>query len=594
MRLLRIEGSQPVLEEFFGDEIPPYAILSHTWGATHEEVSCGDITGSTQVEYTRKIGYKKLLFCIEQAAKDGIQYSWVDTCCIDKTSSAELSEAINSMFAWYRNAKVCYAYLADVECEKADTLDATRWLASRWWSRAWTLQEYLAPHNVVFYNATWVRIGDKTDKAAEIQATTGIDEETSKDSRLMYSRSVAQRMSWAANRYATRTEDIAYSLLGIFEINMPLLYGEGRRAFLRLQQEILRTVNDQSLFAWGFTPKTIWQLTYDSLPASEYGLFADMPSRFADCGKVLSYHRHGHSSDIRVVNGALHLAMPLTEVTQHPNRLRQRQLSEGKLKIGFADSIALLPCAVSGMPEFLVGIMLTQMSATNQQYARKGLSNNSIFTFLVVPKYAVQTEIRSVWVGDRRFAGRDNVDMKTELRASILLTLTDQTNPPEYTFVGILPEVLKWHGDSTSILLPDNQDDWPVRATIALYNRAESELVVLNLRLDIRPGHAALQLGRCRTAKEKVQEELKKQYRARGTNFMKWYSQVGDASEGHTAQISVRKVFNHVVFLVDCTLDWEDTPMFGTKWSDGGSLHPNHPASSHSTLKAGSWPLQRK
>ncbi|KAF2677697.1 HET-domain-containing protein, partial [Lentithecium fluviatile CBS 122367] len=253
MRLMNVRTKK--LHTFYNENIPPYAILSHTWLEDTEEVTFAQI--QTPEACQHMLGYQKIEFLCRQAAEDGYEWAWIDTCCIDKTSSAELSEAINSMFAWYREAKVCYAYLADVEVERDGTGsmasgEVSGWLESRWWTRSWTLQEFLAPGNVTFYDRSWTMIGSKIGKALEIEAETGIDVKTIVDSSLMFNCSVAQRMSWAAKRHATRTEDIAYALLGIFEINMPLLYGEGSRAFLRLQQAILQSVNDQSLFAWGF------------------------------------------------------------------------------------------------------------------------------------------------------------------------------------------------------------------------------------------------------------------------------------------------------------------------------------------------------
>lgn len=112
MRLLRVEDDGGFgLDEYFGEDIPQYAILSHTWGASDEEVTFRDLKEGTGKS---KAGYRKLTFCAKQAAKDKLRYFWVDTCCIDKSSSAELSEAINSMFAWYHDSFVCYAYLWDV------------------------------------------------------------------------------------------------------------------------------------------------------------------------------------------------------------------------------------------------------------------------------------------------------------------------------------------------------------------------------------------------------------------------------------------------------------------------------------------------
>jgi hypothetical protein len=155
MRLLKFQDGKPSMVEFFGDEIPSYAILSHTWGSNEEEVTFKDIVKDTG---KLKAGYAKIQFCMKQAATNGLQFSWVDTCCIDKSSSAELQEAINSMFLWYRNAAKCYVYLSDVLLEKSiESLPSPQtwklaFQCSMWFTRGWTLQELIAPTSVEFFS----------------------------------------------------------------------------------------------------------------------------------------------------------------------------------------------------------------------------------------------------------------------------------------------------------------------------------------------------------------------------------------------------------------------------------------------------------
>ncbi|KAF2117416.1 heterokaryon incompatibility protein-domain-containing protein [Lophiotrema nucula] len=243
MRLLNT--STLAVEEFHGSDIPEYAILSHTW--EHEEVTLQDLRSG---KATSMHGYAKLTKCCEQAARDGYTYCWIDTCCIDKTSSAELSEAINSMYAWYRNSHICYAYLTDCEGETAAFVEGYRgFLESRWWTRGWTLQELIAPKSVEFYDADWTLVGTKVSLQEDITALTGIDEDVLRHADPL-SHNVAVRMSWAASRQTTRIEDRAYCLMGLFGVNMPLLYGEGNRAFIRLQEEIMRVTEDYTLFIW--------------------------------------------------------------------------------------------------------------------------------------------------------------------------------------------------------------------------------------------------------------------------------------------------------------------------------------------------------
>ncbi|KAI0827289.1 hypothetical protein BC628DRAFT_164788 [Trametes gibbosa] len=186
------------------------------------------------------------------AREAGYRLVWVDSACIDKTSSAELSEAINSMYEWYRLADVCYAYLADVlDDDVPPTTPASAFRRSYWHRRGWTLQELIAPSRVVFLTGTWRFLGTKIGLASTLQAITGIQFSILVGKDSVSTVSIAKRMSWAATRYTTRVEDEAYSLMGLFGVHMPPIYGEGRKAFLRLQEEIIRTSPDQSIFAWG-------------------------------------------------------------------------------------------------------------------------------------------------------------------------------------------------------------------------------------------------------------------------------------------------------------------------------------------------------
>lgn len=237
MRLLHTQTFE--LREFLGDSIPEYVILSHTW--EKEEVTFQDMmsTGSGAQE---KLGWGKIQFCCRQAVQDGFSWAWIDTCCIDKTSSAELSESINSMYAWYKNSCICYAYLQDCH---------NRWEIpeSRWWTRGWTLQELIAPSCVEFFDAGWREMGSKQSMHEHVTRITGIHEGILSGGDI-FECNVAVRMSWAAKRETTRIEDQAYCLLGLFGVNMPLLYGEGDRAFKRLQEEILKVSEDYTLFTW--------------------------------------------------------------------------------------------------------------------------------------------------------------------------------------------------------------------------------------------------------------------------------------------------------------------------------------------------------
>ena len=243
MRLLLDDGQGNLrLEVRDDDNIPRYAILSHTWGADSEEVTFRDLMEGTG---KNKAGYDKIEFCRQQAASDGIHFFWVDTCCIDKSSSSELTEAINSMFRWYQNAFKCYVYLSDVSnlAQATNTqLSSTAWKAafreSRWFSRGWTLQELIAPASVDFFSQEGDRLGSKTSLEQDIHDITGIPIAVLRGGSLA-AFAAEERLSWANHRETKRQEDKAYSLLGIFDIHMSLIYGEGReKAFVRLREEI--------------------------------------------------------------------------------------------------------------------------------------------------------------------------------------------------------------------------------------------------------------------------------------------------------------------------------------------------------------------
>ncbi|OCK82280.1 HET-domain-containing protein, partial [Lepidopterella palustris CBS 459.81] len=309
MRLLRLnDDSEFSLVEFVGKNIPGYAILSHTWGADHEEVTFKDLVDGTGKS---KAGYKKIRFCGTQAASDGLQFFWVDTCCINKSSSAELSEAINSMYSWYQQAKICYAYLNDVPSTKMfsrsylfDDNEYKAWkecfLNSKWWSRGWTLQELIAPREVQFYSKHWGDLGTRHKHRYLIANHTGINEDIL-DKGYIGKASVAQRMCWASKRKTTRVEDMAYCLMGIFELNMPLLYGEGDKAFIRLQEEIIKASDDHSIFAW--TSEVASQSAFR-------GLLAKSPSEFQNCRNITAVYA-GLGEPYSLTNRGLRVTLPV-------------------------------------------------------------------------------------------------------------------------------------------------------------------------------------------------------------------------------------------------------------------------------------------
>lgn len=251
MRLLkRLPNGALELISFRDDDPPPYAILSHTW-TDGQEVTYNELVSSSG---KHKTGYTKIRFCADRAADDGLQYSWVDTCCIDKSSSHELSTAINSMFRWYQRAAKCYVYLADVELP-AEVDDARAfpitWAQafqrSRWFTRGWTLQELLAPATVEFFSREGELLGSKISLEQAIHEITRIPVRVLRGHNLA-KHSVEERMSWAATRKTTVKEDNIYCLLGICGVFLPLIYGEGEEyATLRLKDEIRKRREGQGI-----------------------------------------------------------------------------------------------------------------------------------------------------------------------------------------------------------------------------------------------------------------------------------------------------------------------------------------------------------
>ncbi|PVH92740.1 hypothetical protein DM02DRAFT_677302 [Periconia macrospinosa] len=244
MRLLRFQDDGEFSLVNFYDEktIPPYAILSHTWEKGHE-VLFQDIQNGTGKD---KKGHKKIKFCEKRIRTDDLQYCWIDTCCIDKSSSSEETKSINSMYRWYQKASKCYVYLADVSVESSrhdnesldDLLFETALRQSRWFSRGWTLQELLAPPVVEFFSSEGKFLGDKRSLELQIHGITGISIRALQG-RPMSEFNIPERISWAAKRQTTVEEDQVYCLLGIFEVYMPVIYGEGLdHAFKRLRKEL--------------------------------------------------------------------------------------------------------------------------------------------------------------------------------------------------------------------------------------------------------------------------------------------------------------------------------------------------------------------
>ncbi|KAF2968342.1 hypothetical protein GQX73_g5225 [Xylaria multiplex] len=315
------------LKEFISHkQAPPYAILSHTWG--DEEVSFRELQDEPREHIEGKRGFNKIRLCCQQAASDDLEWVWIDTCCIDKRSSAELSEAINSMFQWYKSAVLCYVYLFDVSDDIESNLAKSRWV-----TRGWTLQELIAPQEVVFYSNIWEELGTRSKLSSLLASITRIDE-SFLTGRSVEEASIAQRMSWAAKRKTSRDEDVAYCLLGIFNVNLPMIYGEGLKAFRRLQEQLVHEYpQDYSLFAWGKFTKELSNVVHDEEqiwgskpldlqfePNQEtekfFGLLAESPDDFEDASQVVfapGMKRYFHRKPVApiLVGSNVYLELPI-------------------------------------------------------------------------------------------------------------------------------------------------------------------------------------------------------------------------------------------------------------------------------------------
>ena len=323
MRL--IDCSTLTLHSVEISQAPHYAALSHTW--TDDEALFEDMPDPS-IRETRK-GWSKIEMTCQKALRDGLEFAWVDTCCIDKSSSAELSENINSMFKIYAQAWVCYAYLADFKVPTGLRRGPRQPLPDitgcRWFKRGWTLQELIAPKNLQFFDQNWTFIGSRHELSDQISRRTNIPQNVLNGESIFLIRllldscTIAMKMSWAADRTTARPEDMAYSLLGIFDINMPMLYGEGNHAFSRLQEELIKESNDMSIFAWqtsrGFplrATSTVGMIR--RLPA---GILAREPGDFANGHKLVPSPYHEAMAEFSMTNKGLRIEATLMEIASN-------------------------------------------------------------------------------------------------------------------------------------------------------------------------------------------------------------------------------------------------------------------------------------
>ena len=347
-----------------------YAILSHRWGADEDEVTFDDI--SSRKNIANKKGFAKLKNFCTTASSEGFHYVWTDTCCIDKRSTSELAEAIRSMYHWYEDSSFCVAYLEDVP--QRDFVD------SEWFDRGWTLQELISPKDVSFFDHDWELLGTKMELLATLSLKTRIPQSVLSHAAKPSSCSVAQRMSWAAERKTTRVEDRAYSLIGLFGVSVTPAYGERENAFLRLQQAIVLASKDESLFAW--------TMEHDAKTKPYSGLYATSPAAFINCRSI--YDTRG-SSGFTESNGEVSIRL-------------------GTYPFKMESYVAVLNCNEDGRPDDRTAILITRLPRDGEYVRVKNSLGVSRVSF---PK-----------------------SMRNKLKERQLRVPVDPIEPPPNTFYG--------------------------------------------------------------------------------------------------------------------------------------------------------------
>jgi hypothetical protein len=259
------------------------------------------------------------------------------------------------MFEWYRKAEICYAYLSDVPSAYDNhNEDNSAFRNSSWFTRGWTLQELLAPRWVEFFDHNWVRIGTKSSLESLIQSITNISHLSNFDEAC-----VAQKMSWASERQTSRLEDQAYCLMGLFEVNMPLLYGEGRKAFLRLQLEILSSTDDDSLFAW------------EDFDTASGGLLANSPTLFSHCGDIQRRPFDHARPPPTMTNQGLRIELLLAPRLTWSSRLAWGGLLTGSyLADAERNFLAPLNCIRKSNADTYENLVISLHNASNNQHRR--------------------------------------------------------------------------------------------------------------------------------------------------------------------------------------------------------------------------------
>ncbi|KAK2770737.1 het domain-containing protein [Colletotrichum kahawae] len=393
------------LEEFTDPAAVKYAILSHTW--ENDEVSFREISDLNSA--ATKAGFSKIEKTCELARQKGLRYAWVDTCCIDKSSSTELSEAINSMFHWYKLSDTCFVYLSDMP--SIDGLDHVAYYPRhadpqierilrpcKWFTRGWTLQELIAPNSIIFCNSKWQQLFTKAQIKNVLERITRISQSILDAPLDLSSIPVAVKMSWAAHRKTKRIEDQAYCLLGIFGINMPMLYGEGNQAFRRLQEEIAKETHDLSLFAWRST-----DIPVENPFAQRFrGIFASSPADFSTCSTIDRRENHEDECEFSLTNKGVRIDTTFYK-GNHGVYI---------MKLGFIDS-------ATGTNACLSLVRTADGFVRSQPWSLRGdvdTSNPDELSLTIYVKKDIKNIADNVWLGHRMSRSfRINVELPPSL-----------------------------------------------------------------------------------------------------------------------------------------------------------------------------------
>jgi hypothetical protein len=489
MRLINVH--KLILEDFSARQKPPYAILSYTWGDAQDEISFADFHNPSILR--KKPGFHKITLAAMEAKATGIDYIWVDTCCIDKSSSTELTFSINSMFQWYAEANICYAYLSDVylpaDHDSSPMKDQSPGLFdllqnSRWFTRGWTLQELLAPEYVILFDANWNKIGNKASFRDTISSITGIEaavlgkaykfelkpfyDHIGSTKVLLWS----TVMRWSSKRNTSRPEDTAYCLMGIFGVHMPLLYGEGeKRAFGRLQHDMVRRASSNSLLTWDFDlslciranidPNIVFPQTLTQLP-----ILADTPRQFSNnpiLGTMQSFRKQ--ASDYRawiVSNRGLELEILL--ITNEA-WFRDDPIGDNGIQRRHDLAIAVLPFRLSSPIISYLGFLL---SGNSEECVYNRISSqNGTATVGISGRLVAQAKSEIIWLSDEQ--------VFREYRAPSARSKVIYLESTEFQVHDVIHRRCEWNSDDQYLEL---RPDIPVDFQEALVK------VVANKRLE--------------------------------------------------------------------------------------------------------------